>query len=90
MALIKRILSALVGAIIGIAVMAVVATVVFFVAVWVVSTAANLAGLSPSSDFVLLSATLMVVAIILTGGFTPRFSNVAEEDEQQYTDPAYN
>ncbi len=89
MALIQRILSALVGAIIGIAVMAVVATVVFFVAVWVVATAAGLAGLDPSSDFVLLCATLMVVAIILTGGFTPRLSNPTEIEEQ-HSDPAYN
>ena len=59
-----RILSSLLASIIGIAVMVVIATVVFYVTVFVVATGSSLAGIDPSDDFVVLSAALIVVAVI--------------------------
>lgn len=38
---------------------------------FVVATGARLAGFNPSGDFVILSATLLVVAAILAGGVSP-------------------
>lgn len=87
----RRILSSLLGSAVGIAVMVVIATVVFFITVIVVSVGASLAGIEPSDDFVVLSASLVVVAVILTGGFSPR---MAREEPDEMTsgedDPAYN
>lgn len=76
-----RMLSALTRSLIGIAVMVVVSTIVFYIAMFVVSTGARLAGYAPSGDFVVVSAALLVVAVILTGGLTPQLSNVAMESE---------
>lgn len=76
MASLKAVFSTLLASAIGIGVMVVLATVVFFIATFVVSTGARLAGHDPSGDFVVLAAALIVVAIILTGGLTPR---IAEE-----------
>lgn len=69
-----KLLSSLLVLALGIAVMVVLATVVFFVTIFVVSTGSALAGYDPSDDFVVLSSALIVVAVILTGGFTPRLS----------------
>lgn len=87
----RRILSTLLGSAIGIAVMVVIATVVFFITVIVVSVGASLGGIEPSDDFVVLSASLIVVAVILTGGLTPRMAR-EEPDEMAAAedDPAYN
>lgn len=72
--------------------MVVIATVVFYITVFVVSTGASLAGLDPNDDFVVLSASLIVVSIILTGGITPRLSNNNGEEQRHAAteDPAYN
>ncbi|MCU4926598.1 hypothetical protein OB905_11500 [Halobacteria archaeon AArc-dxtr1] len=67
---------------VGIAVMVLLATVVFFVTIFVVSTGSSLAGYEPSADFVVLSSALIVVAVILTGGFTPRLSRSDEPAEE--------
>lgn len=78
---------------IGIVVIGALATVVFAVAIFVVSTGAGLAGYDPSADFVVLSAALVVVAVILTGGFTPRLSNPASDesgDGDAFDDRTYN
>lgn len=74
MPFVRRILSSLVASAVGIAVMVVLATIVFYVTVFVVTTGARLAGHQPSSDFVVLASALIVVAVILTGGLTPRLA----------------
>lgn len=80
MSSIRRILSGLLASVIGIVVIGLLATVVFAVAIFVVSTGAGLAGYEPSADFVVLSAALVVVAVILTGGFTPRLSSDGDDE----------
>ncbi|WIV66007.1 hypothetical protein [Natrialbaceae archaeon AArc-T1-2] len=88
---IGRLLSSLVASAIAIAVMAVFATVVFAVTIFVVSTGANLAGYSPSADYVVLSSALIVVAVILTGGLTPGLSRRGETEPEsdESTDRMY-
>ena len=76
---IRRLLSALVGSAIAIAVMVVLATIVFSIIIVVVSTSARLAGYDPSSDYVVLSSALIVVAVILTGGLTPGLSRRSDD-----------
>ena len=78
MSSIRGLFRGLLGSVIGIIVIGLLATVVFAVAIFVVSTGAGLAGHEPSADYVVLSAALVVVAVILTGGFTPRLSNDGE------------
>lgn len=84
------ILATLLASVVGIAVMVVIATIVFYVTVFVVSTGSSLAGLEPDDDFVVLSAALVVVAIVLTGGLTPRLSESSGEQAEPAEDPAYN
>lgn len=48
-------------------VMLLFAIVSFFLTVFVVDTGAGLAGFSPSGDFVVLSATILVASTILAG-----------------------
>ena len=85
-----RLLLALLASAIGIAVMVVFATAVFYVTIFVVSTGASLAGHDPSSDFVVLASALIVVAVILTGGLTPRFSQAIGRDaSEEDVDRAY-
>lgn len=48
-------------------VMLVLAIVAFFITVFVVSTGAGLAGYEPSGNFVVLSATILVAAAIMSG-----------------------
>ena len=87
----SRLLSTLLASLIGIAVMVVIATVVFYITVFVVSTGSSLAGIDPSDDFVVLAAAFIVMAVILTGGLTPRLSQqTVEESPQTHDDPAYN
>lgn len=92
MGMLRQVLTSLIASVIGIAVMVVLATVVFFIAAFVVSTGATLAGHDPSGDFVVLSAALIVVAIILTGGLTPRMSEqyASESGSTAGEDPAYD
>ena len=89
---IRRVLSALVSSVVGVAVMVVLATVVFYVTVFVVTTGARLAGHRPSADFVVLAAALIVVAVVMTGGLTPRLARreieLAEPPESD--DPTYD
>ncbi|WP_293032082.1 hypothetical protein [Natronococcus sp.] len=93
MTAVRNVLRGLLGSVIGIVVVGALATVVFTVAIFVVSTGAGLAGYDPSADFVVLSAALVVVAVILTGGFTPRLSNSGSEDASDgdtFDDRTYN
>lgn len=72
--------------------MVVLATIVFYVTVFVVTTGARLAGHRPSSDFVVLAAALIVVAVILTGGLTPRLarSEGPAVEAESDADPTYD
>ena len=87
-----RLVSTLIASTIGIAVMVILATVVFYITIFVVSTSARLAGYSPSADFVILAASLVVVAVILTGGLTPRLSDssIREIQSPSHDDPTYD
>lgn len=67
MSKILRILGDLVGTIITFAVLIVLSILAFYVTVFVVKTGAGLAGYEPSGDFVVLSASLLVVAALLGG-----------------------
>ena len=88
---ISRFLGTLLASVFGIIVMVIVATVVFFIATFVVDTGASLAGLEPSGDFVVLAASLIVVAVILTGALTPRMTQqVMEFGEDRGHDPMYD
>ncbi|SDJ37751.1 hypothetical protein [Natronorubrum texcoconense] len=85
MSSIRHILSGLLASVVGIVVVGLLATIVFTVAIFVVSTGAGLAGYDPSADFVVLSAALVVVSVILTGGFTPRLSGGSSNDDTNDT-----
>ncbi len=90
MSRLRRLLATLFVSAIAIAVMVVIATVVFYITVFVVSTGASLAGLEPDDNFVVLSASFVVVAIILTGGLTPSLSKNDTPQPETVDDPAYN
>lgn len=62
-----KLLGALVQTAITFVVLIVLAILAFYVTVFVVSTGASLAGYDPSGDFVVLSASLLVVAALLGG-----------------------
>ena len=62
-----RVFGGLVQLVVTVGVLVVLAVVAFFVTVFVVSTGAELAGYDPSDDFVVLSASLLVVAALLGG-----------------------
>ena len=64
-------LGELVQSIVAFVVMIILAIIGFYFTVFVVATGASLAGYSPSGDFVILSAALLVVAAILAGGVSP-------------------
>ena len=64
-------LADLVQSIVAFFVMIIMAIIGFYFTVFVVSTGATFAGYSPSGDFVVLSAALLVVAAILAGGVSP-------------------
>lgn len=88
---IGRVLASLAASVIGIVVMVVLATIVFFITTFVVATGATLAGYNPSGDFVVLAASLIVVAVILTGGLTPRMTEQFTGPPDQYgDDPTYD
>ena len=86
-----RIAASLLASVLGIVVMVIIATIVFFITTFVVSTGAGWAGYDPSGDFVVLSAALIVVAVILTGAMTPRMTEqLAAATDESTRDPAYN
>ena len=91
MARLTRLFATLLASAIGIGVMVLLATVVFFITTFVVSTGAGLAGYDPSGDFVVLAAALIVVAVILTGGLTPRMTqDLVHLDDAEVDDRTYN
>ena len=93
MASVRRVLSGLLASVVGIVVIGLLATIVFAAAIFVVSTGAGLAGYDPSADYVVLSAALVVVSVILTGGFTPRLSSTSDADEaasEPFDDRTFN
>ncbi|EMA33199.1 hypothetical protein [Halobiforma nitratireducens] len=92
MSRIRRLLGGLFASVVGIVVIGVIATIVFTVTIFVVSTGAGLAGYEPSANYVVLSAALIVVAVILTGGFTPRLSGGSgdEQDAGGFDDRTFN
>jgi len=61
----------LIVSIVSFLVMLLMATLSFFLIVWVITTGATFAGLQPSGDFLVLSAALIVVAAIIAGGISP-------------------
>ncbi len=64
---VMNVLSDLVESVVAFVVLLLLAVVSFFVTVFVVKTGSGLAGYSPSGDFVVLSAALLVAASILAG-----------------------
>ena len=68
---ITQALGELVQSIVAFIVMIVLGVIGFYFTVFVVATGGRLAGFDPSGDFVILSATLLVVAAILAGGVSP-------------------
>jgi len=74
----------LVVSIVSFLVMLLLAILSFFIIVFVVSAGAGFAGLQPSSDFLLLSATLIVVAAIIAGGISPIafLTNITVQDDK--------
>lgn len=77
-----RLLGGLVQTVVTFAVLVVLAIVAFYVTVFVVSTGASLAGYSPSGDFVILSASLLVVAALLGGIPLGQRQSEPPEDDQ--------
>ena len=61
----------LVVSIVSFLVMILLAILSYFVIVLVVAAGAGFAGVEPSADFLVLSATLIVVAAIIAGGISP-------------------
>ncbi len=90
--MVSRIIASLLASVLGIVVMVVLATVVFFITTFVVATGSSLAGYDPSGDFVVLAAALIVVAVILTGGMTPRMAGPFDGDAgpSPAEDPTYD
>lgn len=90
MTTIGRLVATLAASLLGIIVMVVAATIVFFITTFVVATGAGLAGYEPSGDFVVLAASLIVVAVILTGGLVPGLGGrSSERGDDEEKDPAY-
>ncbi len=64
---VMRALSGLVESVVAFVVMILLGVISFFVTVFVVKTGSQMADYSPSGDFVVLSAALLVAASILAG-----------------------
>lgn len=64
---VTSLLGGLLQTVVRFVVLIVLAIVAFYVTVFVVSTGAGLAGYDPSGDFVVLAASLLVVAALLGG-----------------------
>lgn len=76
----------LVQTVITFAVLIVLAILAFYVTVFVVSTGAGLAGYEPSGDFVVLSASLLVVAALLGG--VPFGASAGQQQSADADEPA--
>lgn len=81
----------LVVSIISFLVMILLGILTFFIIVFMVSAGAGFAGVNPSDNFLVLSATLIVVAAIIAGGISPMafLTNISvnpEDREQGYRD----
>lgn len=79
-----RLAGALAQTVVTFVVLILLAILAFYVTVFVVSTGAGLAGYDPSGDFVVLSASLLVIAALLGGvpfGSSERQSTHPEEDD---------
>lgn len=76
-------------AVVGFAVMIVLAIVAFFVTVFVVVTGATLAGQTATGNFAVLAAAILVAAAILGGRASPGLGSVTstEEDEPDAAGP---
>lgn len=86
MSLIKR-LQLLAQTVVTFVVLIALATLAFYVTVFVVSTGAGLAGYDPSGDFVVLSASLLVVAALLAGipfGASQLEMALSSEDDESH------
>ena len=75
-----KILGGLLQTVATFVVLIVLAIVAFYITVFVVSTGAELAGYTPSGDFVVLSAALLVIAALF-GGLPIARGSVADERE---------
>ncbi|GAB3681763.1 hypothetical protein GCM10028857_06500 [Salinarchaeum chitinilyticum] len=79
------VLGDLVQTIVTFAVLIVLAILAFYVTVFVVSTGAGLANYDPSGDFVVLSASILVVAALLGGvpfGGAAQAQSGSSDDDQ--------
>lgn len=65
------ILGTILTSVLSFLVMIILAIVSFYFTVFVVSAGAGFAGYDPSADYVVLSASLLVVGAILSGGLSP-------------------
>ncbi|WP_247730556.1 hypothetical protein [Halovivax limisalsi] len=81
---VTKLLGGLLQMVVTITVLLAVGIVAFFVAVFVVSRGAWLAGYDPSGDFVVLAASLLVVAALLGGIPLGRSRETAEVPQEQY------
>lgn len=74
----------LIVSIVSFLVMLLLAILSFFIIVLVVSAGSGFAGLEPSPDFLVLSATLIVVAAIIAGGISPIafLTNITVQDNK--------
>jgi hypothetical protein len=75
----------LVVSVVSFLVMILLAILSYFVIVFVVAAGAGFAGVDPSADFLVLSATLIVVAAIIAGGISPMafLTNITVQNEKQ-------
>lgn len=81
-----KLLGVLAQTVVTFVVLIVLAIIAFYITVFVVSTGAGLAGYDPSGDFVVLSASLLVVAALLGGipfGRTGNHQPIPEDDESR-------
>lgn len=79
---VTRLLGGLLQTVVRFVVLIVLAIVAFYVTVFVVSTGAGLAGYDPSGDFVVLAASLLVVAALLGGVPVGRSSPESQQEER--------
>lgn len=84
------ILGAILVSVLSFLVMIVLAIVSFYFTVFVVSAGAGFAGYDPSADYVVLSASLLVVGAILSGGLSPVLflSRAFDSREKRSQEPA--
>lgn len=71
MSKITQAISDLAVAVVAFIVMIILAIISFYFTVFVVVTGANLAGVTPGGNFVVLSAALLTASALLAGGMSP-------------------